>query len=249
MAGPMDFSAVRRWWPLAGVTGLLAAAALAAAHSSPRITQSERPLWDGPKQTADSGQEILQPSFLEDQPTEMPPAQAPVEMPGWVATAATRVVLLAVAAVVGFLLWVLIRDIGRRFVRRVPADRPDPAAVASPADTAKAVAAALDAGLADLSDSDADPRRTVIACWVRLEEAAAAAGTPRQIGDTPTDLVSRLLRTHHVSADVLSAFADVYREARYATHAVDERMRRQARTALQRLRTELGAGSSREVAP
>ena len=30
-----------------------------------------------------------------------------------------------------------------------------------------------------------DPRRAVIACWVRLEQAAAAAGTPRQVGDSP----------------------------------------------------------------
>jgi len=34
---------------------------------------------------------------------------------------------------------------------------------------------------------------------------------------------------------------DVYREARYATHAVDDRMRAQARSALQRLRADLGA--------
>ena len=41
------------------------------------------------------------------------------------------------------------------------------------------------------------------------------------------------------SADVLAEFADVYREARYATHPVDERIRDQARAALRRLRAEL----------
>jgi hypothetical protein len=82
----------------------------------------------------------------------------------------------------------------------------------------------------------------VIACWLRLEQAAAAAGTPKRIGDSPTDLVSRLLQAHAVNADVLAAFADVYREARYATHTVDDRMRVQARSALQRIRTELTAG-------
>jgi hypothetical protein len=79
----------------------------------------------------------------------------------------------------------------------------------------------------------------VIACWLRLEQAAAAAGTPRQVGDSPTDLVARLLHAHQISADVLAALANVYREARYATHAVDDRMRAQARSALQRIRTEL----------
>ena len=70
--------------------------------------------------------------------------------------------------------------------------RPTPPATA----TAEDVVAALDAGLADLSDTDADPRRAVIACWVRLEQAAAAAGTPAQPGDSPTDLVARLLHEH-----------------------------------------------------
>jgi hypothetical protein len=44
-----------------------------------------------------------------------------------------------------------------------------------------------------------------------------------------------------VSADVLAGFAEVYRIARYATHTVDERMRDQARAALERVRAELAA--------
>ena len=79
----------------------------------------------------------------------------------------------------------------------------------------------------------------MIACWVRLEQAAAAAGTPRQPGDTPTELVTRLLAGHDVSAAVLYALAEVYRLARYATHTVDATMRDQARAALHQLRAEL----------
>jgi hypothetical protein len=99
--------------------------------------------------------------------------------------------------------------------------------------------AALDAGLDRLGDRDTDPRRAVIACWVRLEDAAAAAGTPRHPGDTPTDLVARLLAAHRVSRPVLDEFAAVYREARYATHVVDERMRAAAVRSLSHLRAEL----------
>jgi hypothetical protein len=83
----------------------------------------------------------------------------------------------------------------------------------------------------------------VIACWVRLEQAAAAAGTARLPGDSPTDLVGRLLREQRVDAGVLAALLAVYREARYATHTVDDRMRAQAVSALQRLRVDLGAGA------
>src|SRR5213076_2530874 len=101
------------------------------------------------------------------------------------------------------------------------------------------VVAAVDAGLAELADSDADPRRAVIACWVRLEQAAAAAGTPRNVGDTPAELVTRLLAGHAASATVLYQLAEVYRLARYATHTVDATMRDQARAALGQVRAEL----------
>ena len=108
--------------------------------------------------------------------------------------------------------------------------------------TAEDLIDALDAGLEELSDADRDPRRAVIACWVRLEQAAAAAGTPRHPGDTPADLVGRLLAEQQVDSQVLAALLEVYRQARDATHTVDDQMRQQARSALQRLRTDLGAG-------
>ncbi|HEX5595859.1 MAG TPA: DUF4129 domain-containing protein [Micromonosporaceae bacterium] len=244
----MDLSAVRRWWPLAGVVALLAAAALAAAHSSPRISRADRPLWDVLEQ-GDTLPDTRQPP-LPDQPADPAAAANQFELPGWLVTAAFTLCVAAVAVMVGLLLYVSIRNVLNRLT---PGRMPDTGrGKTAPEQTAEEVAAALDAGLADLSAADADPRRAVIACWVRLEQAAAAAGTPRQIGDTPTDLVSRLLHAHHVSADVLAAFAGVYREARYATRTVDERMRGQARAALQRLRDELGtgtvAGMDREVA-
>ena len=117
--------------------------------------------------------------------------------------------------------------------------RDKPAQTATAAQAREQVIAAVDAGLADLDDADADPRRVVIACWVRLEQAAAAAGTPRDVGDTPTELVTRLLAGHAVSAAVLYRLAEVYRLARYATHTVDVAMRDQARAALGQLRAEL----------
>src|SRR5439155_22074507 len=101
------------------------------------------------------------------------------------------------------------------------------------------VAAAVAAGIAALDDADTDPRRAVIACWLRLERAAAAAGTARVASDTPADLVYRLLHTQQVSAAVLETFAELYRRARYAPHDVPPDMREQARTALHRLSAEL----------
>jgi hypothetical protein len=212
---------------------LLALVAVAAAHSSPQIDRVDQPAIDsGPLP------ELEQPEAVEveEQPGDLVDTD-PTEVPAWLGKAALVIGCVVLAVLLGVMVWTLAREVGRRRSRgKMP-----PRQVSRTA-SAEEVVAALDAGLIDLSDADLDPRRAVIACWLRLEQAAAAAGTPRQATDTPTDLVSRLLGEHHVSGDVLASFADVYREARYATHTVDERMREQARSALQRLRAELTAG-------
>jgi len=234
----MDLQALRRWWPLAAVAVLLAGITLAAAHSTPQLdrlpaiersTQSQR---ERERQAVD--EEGLRAE--EDR-------GASVDLPDWTAGVASVTCMVLSLAVIGMLAVAVVRGAGRR-----RAGLPGGEAVAGrPSD--EEVIAALDAGLADLSDVDRDPRRAVIACWLRLEEAAAAAGMPRQVGDTPTDLVLRLLGGggHAVSADVLAGFAELYRAARYSTHTVDEAMRRQAVTALHRLRAELTG--SRQVHP
>jgi hypothetical protein len=234
----MDLSALRRWWPIVGVTALLALAALAAPRSSLGIGRVEPVLDDRPRLPEYS------PEPVPTRPAEPSAAEAAGRsaLPDWVVTAATAVFGAFAVAVVGLLVYALIRDAVRRSAaRRRPAPRPDEP-LAAPA-TAEVVAA-VEAGLVELSDLDSDPRRAVIGCWVRLEQAAAAAGTPRQIGDTPTDLVGRLLVAHRVSGGVLAALAHLYREARYGTHVVDERMRAEAQSALHRLRGELTAGAS-----
>ncbi|TDC69180.1 DUF4129 domain-containing protein [Micromonospora sp. KC606] len=237
----MDLGVLRRWWPVAAMALLLAAAALAAGHSS--IGASRIP------PAADNI------PYVPQYPTAEPAPSIPVEprdgaeatranVPQWIATVAVVLLGLAVLAALGYLTWTLLRGALRRTTRAVPAAR----ARRSAEGTAREVVAALDAGLVELDDADTDPRTAVIACWVRLEEAATEAGVPRHTGDTPTDLVTRLLRGDPAagvpaiaSADVLDSFAHVYREARYATHTVDARMRDQARAALRRLRGELAA--------
>lgn len=227
----MDLASLRRWWPLVAVAALLGLAALAAAHSSLQVSRLET--------AADPAPTLPEYQQAPVSPPNLPPRELaqtePTEPPGWLAALAVAVCVTVVVVVIGPLVWTLIRDLLRRRAGTMPPDEEGQA----PTRAAEEVVAALDAGLLDLSDADGDPRRAVIACWLRLEQAAAAAGTPRQIGDTPTDLVARLLRGHDISADVLAAFAEVYREARYATHTVDERMRVQARSALQRLRADL----------
>jgi hypothetical protein len=229
----MDLAALRRWWPLAAVLGLLFAAAVAATRSEPqlqRINPDAEP-------TTDSAP--LLPTQPDATVAESGQGSAPAAsgLPDWVGTAALVVLTVAGLVLVALVVWAIVRDQARRRARK---DRPAP--VAEEPRTAEDLVAALDAGLEELSDTDRDPRRAVIACWVRLEQAAAAAGTRRHAGDSPTDLVGRLLREQRVDAGVLAALLEVYRQARYATHTVDDQMRTQAVSALRRLRADLGAG-------
>ncbi|MEV4344407.1 DUF4129 domain-containing protein [Actinoplanes sp. NPDC049596] len=225
----MDLGAVRRWWPLAAVLVLLFVTSLAATRSEAQLDEIAR---DQPV-----GQAPALPSAVPSAAAPAPEPEPARGLPDWVGTVALVVIGVVGVLLIGLVVYALLRDRrGRKGKnpkkRKNKRDQPR---------TAEELVAALDAGLEELSDTDRDPRRAVIACWVRLEQAAAAAGTPRHPGDSPTDLVGRLLNEQQVDAGVLAALLEVYRQARYATHTVDDQMRRQAREALQRLRADLGA--------
>jgi Domain of unknown function (DUF4129) len=228
----LDITAVRRWWPFAAVLGLLAVAALAATRSRPQLDRfhpSSRTPGPQPPQPQPSAR-------AEPSSTPLTTAhEAARGLPDWIGTAADVLLVLAFVVICAFVVRAIVRDRQRR--RGVGPVRFSPAVTSARDD----VVAALDAGIEELIDSDNDPRRAVIACWVRLEQVAASAGIVRATGDSPTDLVGRLLATRQVDAGALAGLAAAYREARYATHTVDDRMRRQAVQALRRLRTDLGA--------
>jgi hypothetical protein len=202
----MDFAALRRWWPLAAVLGLLFVISLAATRSAPQLDQIQ------PDSTPTTRPPLLPPEpsarpAIEE--TVLEPAQG---LPDWVGTATLVILIAGAVLMVAGLTWALVRDHLRR--RPARAGRHQPRRTARTADD---LVAALDAGLEELSDTDRDP------------------------GDSPTDYVGRLLAEQRVDAGVLAALLAVYREARYATHTVDDQMRQQARSALERLRADLGA--------
>lgn len=227
-------NALRRWAPMLAVGILLAAAWATAALSSPELNNLPVP----PLATATS-LPTGQPASGEQAPASPDPEdRTQVEMPDETSGIISIVALIIVVVAGGMVTWVLVRKRvfhtrGGQLVvqRRSPARRRS-----RPED----VVEAINAGLSELADLEADPRGAVIACWVRLEAAAALAGTPRRPADSPTDLVGRLLASHNVSPDVLEGFAVVYREARFAAHPIAEEMRPAALDALRQIRSELG---------
>jgi Domain of unknown function (DUF4129) len=228
-------SRVGRWVPLLAVVALLGAAMLAANFADPVIDSA--PLARHP---------VLSSATPADEATPAPAASASAVSPprapglpawvGWLFGIACAVAVLVILAVL-----VVMALRGKFRGRRLPA-AVEVEAPPTVEETERQVRAAVEAGLAELDDTDADPRAAVIACWVRLEAVAALAGSARSVGDTSTELVARLLATRSVSVAVLDRLAEVYREARFATHPVDEATRDQARAALRLLRDELIGG-------
>jgi hypothetical protein len=215
------------------VVALLAVAMLAASYGNPVINVRPR----GPAVVEEMPVFTLAPP-----PTNVDTGRPAGggDLPGWVGIVVLSVGVAFVLVIVGLLIRLFLRNgrFGRS--RTVEETTPTPSAT----QTARRVWDVLNEGLSDLDEDESDPRRVVIACWVRLEEAAAAAGFGRAAGDTSTELVTRLLAATQVSAAVLAPFAAVYREARFAEHVVDIQMRDQARAALSSLRDELALGAA-----
>jgi hypothetical protein len=225
---------MKRWVPVLGIGAVLVLAWFATMFSSPAVTQlplpSHSPL---PPASIPARDGPGRPRGLGDQ------GGGGGGLPDWLLYTAGGLALAVIAVVLGWLLYRMLKALrppknARPLVRRAPAG-----AAAQPRADDEEVLAAVDAGLVELSADDTDPRKAVIACWVRLERAAAAAGTPRQPGDSPTELVLRLLSAHQVSRGALQDLAAVYLEARYATHPIGERDRGNAIRALEHLRAEL----------
>lgn len=224
----------RRWTPPLAVVALLAAVWAAAALSSPELNNLPVPPLRDATQTPtfEPIRDTVQTASVSSEQTEV---ETPDEMSGLVAIVA----LVVIVTVGGLVTWAFVRRraASGQGTQLVVQRRAAPRRRAS----AEEVVDAIDAGLTELSDADADPRRAVIACWVRLERAAVAAGTPHFSSDSSTDLVARLLRERAVDPAALEGLASVYREARFATHhPVTERTRRAARDALRRVRADLG---------
>lgn len=216
-----------RWVPLVVISGLLGVAALAASIAAPGVHRRAAP----PPLLPSVSTRPNDPFGGSAPPVGPSGAIAPLRDAWLLAT-----IVFAIALVLAvFLLWHLI-VIRRRPFRQYERDRdgtPEPL-------TVRDVVTALNDAIARLA-GEGDARSAVIACWVRLEQATQAAGTPRALSDAPADLVTRLLGAYQVSKPALTSLADLYRTARYSAKPIDNPMRERALSALTTVRSEIAA--------
>ena len=136
-----------------------------------------------------------------------------------VASTLVQVVVVVALAVVLFL-------VGRVVLRALAAARPsddelpETIELAAPSGPPAELAAAVDDGLATLAAGPVDD--VIIACWVRLEEAAAAGGVARSPSETSTELAVRVLARFDVPAEPVERLLSRYRAARYSQHRLGE---------------------------
>lgn len=76
------------------------------------------------------------------------------------------------------------------------------------------------------------PRNAIVECWMRLEHTVELAGVRRDLAETATELTQRVLLQTTVDPLALAQLADLYREARFSDHTIDESMRQDAVSAL-----------------
>lgn len=93
------------------------------------------------------------------------------------------------------------------------------------------------------------PRNAIVSAWATMESAAARIGLPRDPAETSTEYTQRVISTWPIDQGNLTAFAALYREARFSIHELTEDHRRQAIEHLSELRRELGVIAARPPEP
>jgi hypothetical protein len=153
--------------------------------------------------------------------------------------------LLGIGALLAILLIVrLAPKLQRRPRRRRNEDDPAVyAPVLTPEQVSKQVSETLDDALAAFRRGDRE--RAIIACWIRLEQIAEQAGFARMSSETSSELAARWLTRLPVSRAPLFTLAELYREARYSSHRLDEAALVTARGALEQLHREISLTVSR----
>ncbi len=171
--------------------------------------------------------------------------------PGWISVVLVALLVAAALVVVALVvraLWPVVRDLLRR---RVPPPPPGPLGVEDLgldgfADRLRAGVDAAETGLAEAGGTSSD---AVIACWLRLEEAAARTGTVRAAWQTPSEFTSALLVAHDADPAACAELLDLYQRARFGHEHLGPVDTGAAAGALRRIaRTVGGSGAERTSA-
>lgn len=148
-----------------------------------------------------------------------------------IASTVALVVLIVVGTVVG----------ARR--RRIGGPRvvaADPLGPPTPRGTSESLVRAAEIGLAEIGDLGREPREAIIACYAAMErELTHVPGAVPQDFDTPTEVLARAVEHHALHVDNASELVNLFEEARFSPHLMNEGHRESALRVLQLVLAEL----------
>lgn len=175
-----------------------------------------------------------------DTATTVPPPQADSPRPD---APAANVLGYFYAATVVFLLVLAVGTIvaTRRTPRRLPAAPSDVAGVVvADADDSETLSRAAEVGLAEVEDPNRDPRAAIIACYVAMErELARVPGAAPQEFDTASEVLARAVDQHALRPGTATQLVDLFDEARFSPHVMNEGHRATAVGVLQQALSEM----------
>ena len=110
----------------------------------------------------------------------------------------------------------------------------------TPAPRSESLARAAELGLAEIGDLNREPREAIIACYAAMErELANVPGAAPQDFDTPTEVLVRAVEHRALHADNAAQLVNLFEEARFSPHVMNEGHREVAVNVLRLVLAEL----------
>jgi Domain of unknown function (DUF4129) len=129
----------------------------------------------------------------------------------------------------------------RRWKASIPASIVDDyIASAPPPRPSESLARAAELGLAEIGDLNREPREAIIACYAAMErELANVPGAAPQDFDTPTEVLGRAVEHQALHVDNAVELVNLFEEARFSPHVMNEKHREVAVHVLQLVLADL----------
>jgi hypothetical protein len=110
----------------------------------------------------------------------------------------------------------------------------------TPTPRSESLVRAAEVGLAEIGDLNREPREAIIACYAAMErELANVPGAAPQDFDTPTEVLVRAVEHRALHADNAAQLVNLFEEARFSPHVMNEGHREVAVNALRLVLGEL----------
>jgi hypothetical protein len=181
------------------------------------------------------------------QSTVPPPANNVPRRPGPPDAGTNHDVLrLLLAGTVALLAMIVVGAVASARRRRLGAPSIAPAqtlVAPTSAVAAPALVRAAESGLAEIEDPNHEPRQAIIACYAAMErELSRFPEAIPQDFDTPTEVLARAVEHHALHIDNAVELVNLFEEARFSPHVMDESHRGSALRVLRLVLAELRSG-------